>query len=1192
MKHIILLLLCSVSLVKAQIVKILPADAKLDQEIEIIFDATQGTGGLKGASSVYMHSGVVLDSPEGQAWSNVIGNWGKDDGVGKMTKVANATDLWSIKLKSIRSYYGLTASDVAFRLSMVFRSADGTKEGKGTPGTFAGGFVAPNQDIFIDLKLGNFILVTEPTKTDVLLKVNESQKFAVKASSKADSIILKVFKGTSLVKSATAVNVDIAELEFTSATSGSFIIEAYARWGTFTQQIIRTLNVTVISPLAAKALPAGLKKGINYVSNESVTLVLEAPKKQVVYAVGDFSNWQVNEATRMTPTPDGKYFWVTIPNLSMGKNYVYQYWVDGTVKIADPYADQVADPYNDGLIPASTYPNLPAYNKLENGVASVFRTGQTPYPWATSEATFKKTPKSEMIIYELLVRDFIGTRNYKTLTDTLSYLKKLGVNTIELMPIMEFEGNESWGYNPSHFFAPDKYYGSKNDLKKFIETAHKQGFTVILDMVLNHAFGQNPLVKLYWDASKNKPSADNPWFNPDATHPYSVGYDFNHESTFTQAFVDSVNTYWLKEYHFDGFRFDLSKGFTQKVNTDVGKWSEKDESRIKLLKRMNAQIKKADPNAIVILEHFADDAEESELHADGMLTWGNGTYGYGNLLTGSNDGVVTAAANLNKVLYMESHDEERLWVKGQRTNAKNATQSFSDSLWVSNKIKQLSAFFFPLPGPKMLWQFQELGYNKSIDFNGRVGNKPLPWGLGGLGLYADAERQKLLKSTAAIINLVQNNRNTFNVNNFKSDLSGDIKTYSFKSADLDIVAVGNFGNEKTKANYTLLNTGKWYEVFGRDSLNATTTAQSQDLYPGNFRIYSSKKLNVASGLVSDMRPIVEIDKIAPTAGDEITLTIHANLAVDTKTDAINKQTALYLVAAPVTDGPNSTKTGTTIGAEGTSLALTRVAGTDDWQIKINPKTLFGLATGDNLNRMAVYIRNATSTAEGKGYDKNWLFVNFKNAGQIVSISPEKFDENTPITITFDAAAADGGSTAGLVGASKVYIHSGIISEGPSSTSWKYVTGNWGKDDGIGEMTKVAGTEKWQLKLTPKAYYKNVPAAEKWFRIGMVFRNQDGTKEGKDTGGKDLFFNFTAGVAVVTLATEPQKMSLIAYPNPSQGRFRILTEEVIKEISLFDMTGKKLKTLDVNAREYSLPKGMFLLHIKTQSGLYIQKMIGL
>ncbi|NOZ04318.1 MAG: hypothetical protein GXO92_06915 [FCB group bacterium] len=101
------------------------------------------------------------------------------------------------------------------------------------------------------------------------------------------------------------------------------------------------------------------------------------------------------------------------------------------------------------------------------------------------------------MIYELLVRDFIDRHDYQTLIDTLDYLEKLGINAIELMPINEFEGNSSWGYNPSFYFAPDKYYGTRQDLKLFIDECHRRGIAVIMDIVLNHTYGQSPLVSGY-----------------------------------------------------------------------------------------------------------------------------------------------------------------------------------------------------------------------------------------------------------------------------------------------------------------------------------------------------------------------------------------------------------------------------------------------------------------------------------------------------------------------------------------------------------------------------------------------------------------------------------------------------------------------------------------------------------------------
>ncbi len=132
------------------------------------------------------------------------------------------------------------------------------------------------------------------------------------------------------------------------------------------------------------------------------------------------------------------------------------------------------------------------------------------------------------------------------------------------MPIMEFSGNNSWGYNPIYHVAVDKAYGPADTLKAFIDLCHQNGIAVILDMVLNQADNLSPLAMLWWDDANSRPAADNPYLNIQATHPYSVFNDFNHESSATKYFVDRVNKYWLNEFKFDGFRFDLSKGFTQR----------------------------------------------------------------------------------------------------------------------------------------------------------------------------------------------------------------------------------------------------------------------------------------------------------------------------------------------------------------------------------------------------------------------------------------------------------------------------------------------------------------------------------------------------------------------------------------------------------------------------------------------------
>lgn len=1056
----------------AQIVKILPGTAGAGDQIELIYDASKGTAGLIGASSVYIHTGVVTDSPTGTAWQYVKGNWGQDDGIGKMSKIKGENNLWSITLSpNIREYYEVPAGVPIFRLSMVFRNADGTKEGKGTPGNFAGGFVASNNDIYIDLNVNNFVQITKPLKEDLFLKAGVAETFQVKASGVADKLSLSLDTGNGYEEVRTLQNAQILSYDYTASSSAKVGLKAEAIFGTDTQSVVKELKVNLLPALQNTELPAGLKKGINYHSDPTkVTLVLEAPKKDFVYVVGDFSNWEVEDKFLMNKTPDGELFWLELSNLEKAKNYVFQYWVEGSIKVGDPYADQVADPWNDQYIASSVFGDLPSYNRQDYGIASVFKTGQEPFNWSSTEDTWKRPAKEELIIYELLVRDFIGSHDFKDLSDTLSYLKRLGVNAIELMPIMEFEGNESWGYNPSYFFAPDKYYGTKNDLKSFIQKAHQEGFAVILDMVLNHAFGQNALVKMYWDEGNNRPAANSPWFNTTATHPFNVGYDFNHESSYTQAFVDSVNAYWLTEYHFDGFRFDLSKGFTQNRNTDVGRWSARDNSRIALLKRMAGKVQAIDEHAYIILEHFADESEENELQAAGMLTWGNNNHDFAGLMLGNTSNTLSTVSDKGKVAYMESHDEQRqIFYAENGAVALKSTYDPRKEIVALNRLKMMTAFFYTQPGAKMMWQFQELGYDVDIDFNGRVGNKPLVWGDGSLKYYEDEERQKLYKTHAAIIDLVSENKEAFRNGNFSSSLQGNIKSISIEHEDLDVVIIGNFDIEESSTSFSFPKEGWWFNYFQKDSINVSGAVEF-NLKPGEFHVLTSEK-----------------------------------------------------------------------------------------QKDIEDSLITFFEARDTL-----IVR-----------------------GEVVTVSPVSFQPDTEITITFNAEEG----TAGLIGANKVYMHSGIITSSESGTEWQYVKGNWGADDGIGQMTKMNGSEnKWQITLKPKDYYSQVPANAKWYRIGMVFRNADGTAEGKDLGGTDIFVNFTEGQEQVL--AEEKKNVISVYPNPGHSFLKVESEEEIIECELMDMNGRRVlkvqncKVLDLRG----LHSGQYLLKLKTGSGFWTKRVV--
>ena len=142
------------------------------------------------------------------------------------------------------------------------------------------------------------------------------------------------------------------------------------------------------------------------------------------------------------------------------------------------------------------------------------------------------------------------------------------------MPVNEFDGNESWGYNPSFHMAIDKAYGSPKELKKLVNECHKRGIAVILDVVYNHATGQNPYFRL-WNTKPNsydgEPSEENAFFQISPVSESYLNYfnDINHDFSYVRDYMKRINSYLISEYHIDGFRFDLTKGSTNKNIAEI-----------------------------------------------------------------------------------------------------------------------------------------------------------------------------------------------------------------------------------------------------------------------------------------------------------------------------------------------------------------------------------------------------------------------------------------------------------------------------------------------------------------------------------------------------------------------------------------------------------------------------------------------
>ena len=587
---------------KAQIVTTNPAFPIEGKAVTLIFDAAQGTAGLKGyTGDVYAHTGVITDQSEKESDWRYASDWNVNVAKYKMTSLGN--NKWELNITpDVRSYYGVPAGEKILKMAFVFRSSDGKKEGKDTGG----------KDIFVDIhETGLTVRFDQPSGIATL---NSGETLAMKASASmvAD---MKLFVGNEPI--ATQSNVKEITAEHTFLQAGNFEIRVEASIGGQTETATRTVNVlgeTVQAPL-----PANVRPGINYLSIHEATLVLQAPKKKTVHVVGDFNDWKLSPEYQLKQ--DGEFFWITLSGLEREKEYAFQYVVDGTIYIADPYADKVLDPWNDSYIPSTVYPDLKPYptGKAE-GIVSVLQTGQTPYQWQVTD--FKKPDRNQLMVYEMHIRDFTSEHSFNAAKDKLPYLKQLGINAIELMPVNEFEGNSSWGYNPSFYFAVDKYYGTKNDMRAFVDECHRQGIAVIIDLVLNHSFGQSPFYLLYREAD-GTPSADNPWYNQKSNIPNAAlqwGYDFNHQSTYTRALVDSVAGFWMKEYKVDGFRYDFTKGFS---NTSQDTWANKyDAERIANLKRMSSEIWKRNSDAYVIIEHLTEGTtEEKELGEAGIMLW-------------------------------------------------------------------------------------------------------------------------------------------------------------------------------------------------------------------------------------------------------------------------------------------------------------------------------------------------------------------------------------------------------------------------------------------------------------------------------------------------------------------------------------------------------------------------------------------
>lgn len=828
-----------------------------NQSATILFDKS-ATPLASYTGEIYAHTGVTLN---GVAWQNVIGQWGNNTTQPKLTLVSGS--VYKLDLTpSIFSFYNVASGSVT-KINVVFRSANGSQKTSDLElsiGSFQANLTAPKENSINVISLGsNFTISANNT--------NGNANYTLLAN----GVSINTYLGStySYTDSNVSANKNY-ELKITQGTVS------------FSKKFSVIINPSTVS----QAMPIGIDNGINYNTSDTskATLVLEAPGKDFVYVAGSFNNWNpdINYAMKKDPT-SGK-FWIELTGLASGTDYTYQYWVGDTtplsnspmiVKTADPFSTLVLSPFDDPTIPASSYPNLPAYPAGQEREVTVLKTGQNPYPWQVTN--FAKPEKEKLVIYEVLVRDFDANRNFQDIINRIDYFKNLGINAIQLMPIMEFEGNESWGYNTTFHMALDKFYGSKEKLKELIDLCHTNGIAVILDVALNHAFGRNPLVRMWmndpdgdgWGA----PSSENPYFNTSAKHSYSVGEDFNHSSIYTKNYVKQIVKYWINEFKIDGFRWDLTKGFTQNCTTsDETCTNAYQQDRVDILKGYADYSWSIDPNHYVIFEHLGTDTEEKEWanyrasEGKGVMLWGKMTDEYNELTMGWSNKNLSRSTSASRgftkhrlIAYPESHDEERVMYKnlqfGNSTNSNHDVKNIDIAL---SRMPAMGAVSILVPGPKMLWHFGELGMQNSIftctdgsvntssdatTGDCKLSTKPQPqWANNWL---ADSRRKKIYDDWAKLIYLKKNeavfdgvatisstNTNTPNIK---------INNPSLGVTQLkDVLIVSNFDVTAKNVATGFPYTGTWYNLMDNAAFSVTDVNQTINLQPGEYRVFGNQ----------------------------------------------------------------------------------------------------------------------------------------------------------------------------------------------------------------------------------------------------------------------------------------------------------------------------------------------------------------
>ncbi|KIA88026.1 alpha-amylase family glycosyl hydrolase [Kaistella jeonii] len=824
--------------------------------ITVTFNVNEAAYGVATSHALYLWAWSI-DTNNVQVDCPTNGTWTASNPTNKLSYVSSSagTGTYTYTMNTVKSFYGNRANPLS-KIGFLVKTINGNVQ---------------SQDILLNVGKFQFNL-TNPLEGSTNVVTSGTIINVTGTSSLPANYVIKA-NGTPVYTSSSAST----SLNFPYTVTQNAAMEVISTGAASGTVVSKSFTISLSVPVQTATIPSYMRQGISYDPNDptKVGLALYAPLKPYVHVIGSFNNWAVNAnylMKRDTTNPD--LYWLEITGLTPQQVYTFQYRTADGIKVADPYSPLVLSPYDDPYInqTSNVYPNLPVYPAGQNFEVSVIQTAKPAYNWTIT--SFAKPAKENLIVYELLVRDFTTQKTWQALIDKVAYLKSLKINAVELMPVMEFDGNSSWGYNTAFHYALDKAYGTPEKFKEFIDLCHQNGIAIILDIALNHATGRSPIERMWMidpdGDGFGDPAADNPYFNQVAKHSYSVFNDFNHSKPETKYYVNRVLEQWIKEYKVDGFRWDLTKGFTQNCTAnDQACTNAYQQDRVDILKGYADKQWSYDPTSYIIFEHLGSDNEEQQWanyrisEGKGVMMWDKETNPYNQNTMGyasdSNFSRVNFSAHgfsdRRAMSYGESHDEERLMYKNLTYGASAGSYNVKDLATSLERQKAYAAVFLTVPGPKMIWQFAELGFDKSIftcengtvntDTDSTPGDCKLDPKSSAFGLNYDtnAARKSVYDTWAKILEL-RLSSDVFNTKTFTVE-SGNlmpriyISNATTASALKNVVVLANFTLTSQNIVPDFPYTGSWYNLMDNNSFTVSSTNAPITIEPGGFRIFGN-----------------------------------------------------------------------------------------------------------------------------------------------------------------------------------------------------------------------------------------------------------------------------------------------------------------------------------------------------------------